>query len=213
MAEMALRTFYMALKALMPTSPSCLGLPIELVLYIFQLAEFTCPWPDKSLYTKVESDRELAGKILACNAMESTRSWLRTPPIPGRSLRSIWRVEPRIHPAEPVMSRTHAFKPDELLIRIATGSGPSFQYRKRQDGAELFWLCRTKRNTVLTESLQELDYRHEVWQWLEPGDRLEIAVEASSWHFPNVRSEWGVSLQIFTLWEPSAVMLSLICDC
>lgn len=63
---------------------------------------------------------------------------------------------------------------------------------------------------MLAESLQELDHRHEIWQWLEPGDRLELAVESPDWHFPNVRSEWGVSLRIFTLWEPSEVMLNLI---
>ena len=99
------------------------------------------------------------------------------------------------------------------MIRIATGDGPPFQYKTRQDGAELFWLYRTKQNTVRAESLQELDYKHEIWKCLEPGDRLEIAVEASDWHFPNVRSEWGVSLRMFTLWEPSKVMLRLICDC
>ena len=104
---MVLRTFYTALKALMPTSPRCAGLPIELLLYIFQLAEFACPWPDKLLSSRVEFDRDLAGTTLVCNSMEKARSWLHTPPIPGRSLRLIWRVVPSIHPAEPVMSRTH----------------------------------------------------------------------------------------------------------
>lgn len=102
-----LRAYYTALKALMVSPSRPLGLPIELVLYIFQLAEFTCPFSDKSLYSKVDFDRDLAGTTLVCNAMERARSWLHTPPIPGRLLRLMWRVEPSIHPAEPIMSRTH----------------------------------------------------------------------------------------------------------
>jgi hypothetical protein len=58
--------------------------------------------------------------------------------------------------------------------------------------------------------LRTLDRKHEIWQWLEPGDCIEVAIEAAGWYFFNIRSEWGASLRVYMLWEPSVTMINLI---
>ncbi|KAL5633555.1 hypothetical protein ACGC1H_003893 [Rhizoctonia solani] len=209
--EAVLYLYYATVKALARASTSRPGLPIEIILYICQLANFTNPWPNKPMYTEVAFDR---GATETPNAplgpSNEIRPWLCSPPLSPSILRKAWQVEPCIHPAQPIMSRTHAFRPDELVIRIPSDSFP-YQYRVDLDGKELTWRYLTSRiaHEPVTP-LRMLDHHHEVWQWLEPGDRIEVAVDAAGWYFPNIRSEWGVSLRIYTLWEPSEAMLSLI---
>jgi hypothetical protein len=97
------------------------------------------------------------------------------------------------------------------MVRIATGNDAQFHYKANADGAELSWRHLTSVSSrELAPMFRTFDCAHEIWSCLEPGDRLEISLEASSWYFPNVRSEWGVSLQVFMLWEPSKAMLNLI---
>ncbi|KAJ1306456.1 hypothetical protein OPQ81_007459 [Rhizoctonia solani] len=108
------------------------------------------------------------------------------------------------------MSRTHAFRPDELVIRILRDDFPH-QYKTDLDGRELTWRHLTSLTTQEPVApLRIIDQHHEIWGWLEPGDRIEVAVDAAGWYFPNIRSEWGVSLRVYTLWEPSEAMISLI---
>lgn len=79
------------------------------------------------------------------------------------------------------------------------------------NGQELTWRYLTPQIAhEPAPPIRVFDQNHEIWQWLEPGDRIEVAVDAAGWYFPNIRSEWGVSLRLYTLWQPSEAMLSLI---
>ncbi|KAF8757673.1 hypothetical protein RHS01_03579 [Rhizoctonia solani] len=141
------------------------------------------------------------------------RPWLCSPPLSSLFLKKAWRAEPCIHPAEPVMSRTHAFRPDELIVRIARDPF-NRGYKTDSEGKELGWkylTTGTARQPITP--LRTFDHCHEIWEWIEPGDSIEVAVDAAGWYFPNIRSEWGVSLRIYTLWEPSEAMLRLIYKC
>ncbi|QRV73545.1 hypothetical protein RhiJN_01559 [Ceratobasidium sp. AG-Ba] len=208
-ADAQLRVYYATVKALALGTLCRPGLPLEIILYVCQLAGFVSPWPDTSFSDKVDYDRSLAGTVMDGEDGAIARPWLCTQPIPGGLLRRIWKAEPHIYPVEPVMSRTHAFKPDELLVRIVPQCSAVSSYKCDEDGNPLYWrhLTNPSRKNF---TIRPFDSTHEIWKWLESGDRLEISVEASSWYFPNVRSEWGVSLQVFKLWEPSEVMLGLI---
>ncbi|KAG8796713.1 hypothetical protein FRC12_005807 [Ceratobasidium sp. 428] len=206
-AESLLRAYYTGVKALSLSSLRRPSLPVEIVLYICQLAEFA--WPNTHLSSKVDYDRSLAGTIMKGEDNTITRPWLCTRPVPRALLGRIWKAEPRIHPTEPVMSRTHAFKPDELVIRIISPECSVSPYKCNSEGEMLSWRHLTSTHKIAS-SARIFDSEHEIWRSLEPGDRLEISVEASNWYFPNVRSEWGVSLQVFTFWEPSEDMLNLI---
>ncbi|CAE6382057.1 unnamed protein product [Rhizoctonia solani] len=208
--EAVLYLYYTTVKALALASISRPGLPIEIILYICQLANFTNPWPNKSMYTEVVFDRGAADIPVALGSSNEIRPWLCTPPFSPSILKKSWQFVPCIHPAEPVMSRTHAFRPDELVIRIISDGLP-YQYKTDLDGKELAWRYLT--SSIAHEPVAPLrmfDQHHEIWQWIEPRDRIEIAVDAAGWYFPNIRSEWGVSLQVYTLWEPSEAMLGLI---
>jgi len=54
-----------------------------------------------------------------------------------------------------------------------------------------------------------LDRTHEVWEWMEPGDWLEVIVQAHfSWELGSFRLDGA--LWVFRWWEPSTAMLELI---
>ncbi|KAH7326824.1 hypothetical protein B0J17DRAFT_680800 [Rhizoctonia solani] len=210
--EATLHLYYTTVKSLALASISRPGLPVEIIIYICQLANFTNIWPNKSMYAEVAFDREAtaAESPIALGSSNEIRPWLCTPPLLPSILRKACLVEPCIHPSEPMMSRTHAFRPDELVIRIQTGTCPD-QYKTDMNGKEFTWRYLTSQiSHEPAAPLREFDQHHEIWQWLEPGDRIEVAVEAAGWYFPNIRSEWGASLRVYTLWQPSEVMLALI---
>ncbi|KAG9088866.1 hypothetical protein FS749_001801 [Ceratobasidium sp. UAMH 11750] len=207
--ETLLHAYYTSVKALALSSLNRPSLPIEIIFYILRLAELVCPWPDKLLSAGVDHDRCLAGTVLEGEDIMTARPWLCTRPVPSTLLRRIWGAQPKISPAAPAMSRTYAFKPDELLVRIVPQDCSVSRYKRKPDGVEYSWKHLTS-PTGTAPSVRTFDFTHEIWRFLESGDRLEISFEASNWYFPNMRSEWGVSLQVFTLWEPSEAMLNLI---
>ncbi|CAE6370569.1 unnamed protein product [Rhizoctonia solani] len=209
----SLHLYYTTVKALALPSISRPALPVEIIIHICQLIGFIDPWPNRSVYTEVAFDRGATDTSTASDSSNEIRPWLCTPPLSPSLLKKVWKAEPCIHPAEPVMSRTHAFRPDELVIRIARGSS-TYNYKADSEGKQLTWRYLTTR--IAHEPVYPLrifDHRHEIWEWLEPEDRIEIAVDAAGWYFPNIRSEWGVSLRVYTLWEPSETMLRLIYKC
>lgn len=54
-----------------------------------------------------------------------------------------------------------------------------------------------------------VDKGHEVWEWVEPGDYLEVTVRAHfSWELASFRIDGA--MWVFKWWEPSTVMLQLI---
>ncbi|CEL56440.1 hypothetical protein RSOLAG1IB_07827 [Rhizoctonia solani AG-1 IB] len=212
--EASLRLYYTAVKALALASASRPGLPVEIILNVCQLAGFANPLPNGSVYTEVMFDRGATNTPMALvDSSNEIRPWLCTPPLSPSLLKKVWQAEPLIHPAEPVMSRTHAFRPDELVVRIAKGPF-GCNYKTDSDGKRLTWRHLTTRiSREPAYPLRIFDRCHEIWEWVEPGDRIEIGVDAAGWYFPNIRSEWGVSLRIYTAWEPSETMLRLIYEC
>lgn len=57
--------------------------------------------------------------------------------------------------------------------------------------------------------VMRLDRKHEVWEWAEPGDWLEVTVRAHySWELASFRLDGA--LWVYRVWEPSMVMLALI---
>ncbi|KAF8705434.1 hypothetical protein RHS03_05687, partial [Rhizoctonia solani] len=211
--ETLLRLYYTTVKALALSSLSRPALPVEVILCICQLAGFVDPWPNRSLYAEVAFDRGAVDTSIESGSSNEIRPWLCSPPLSSLFLKKAWRAEPCIHPAEPVMSRTHAFRPDELIVRIARDPF-NRGYKTDSEGRELGWkylTTGTARQPITP--LRTFDHCHEIWEWIEPGDSIEVAVDAAGWYFPNIRSEWGVSLRIYTLWEPSEAMLRLIYKC
>lgn len=109
-------------------------------------------------------------------------------------------------------------------IRLVSPTNPK-QAKTRsvawEDGEPLVWPCfgqeRGAGRNLPPEAepqpedpgVVRLDREHEVWEWAEPGDWLEVTVRLHySWELASFRLDGA--LWVFRLWEPSMAMLALI---
>ncbi|CAE6352568.1 unnamed protein product [Rhizoctonia solani] len=225
-AEHILRTYYTAIIALRHFPP-------ELVLYICQLADFTSPWPDRNLSSVVKHQpSRFQRTVFRTSPPTRIVPWLRTRPIPGGVSKSIRRIEVRAYshapyPASKAVGSVY-FNPlsggtsqrrvnwKNFSLRLLTPANRK-QAKSRYDDTPLSWPCFTHNPTLPPDAEPQpndpgvmlVDKTHELWEWLEPEEWLEVTVLAHySWELASFKMDGA--LWIFRDWEPSAAMLQLI---
>ncbi|KAH7343216.1 hypothetical protein B0J17DRAFT_641468 [Rhizoctonia solani] len=225
-AEVLLRTYYTSVIALR-------HLPPELILHICQLAGFTSPWPDTDSSTTVRhKPSRFQRSVFRTSEANKIVPWIRTSPIPRNTANTIQRVEVRAYshapyPASKAVGSIY-FNPlssgtsqrrvfwRNFGLRVVSPANRK-QAKSRHDDSPLSWPCFTHNPNLPPDAEPQpsdpgpmiIDKSHEIWEWIEPGDWLEVTVRAHySWELASFRMDGA--LWAFKDWEPSAAMFQLI---
>lgn len=205
-AETLLRTYYTSIIALR-------NLPPELILYICELADFISPWPDQiSAITRHKPSR-FQKTTFRTSEPNKIVPWFRTQPISAEAYNLIQRVEVRAYSHAPYPRRVCWRNFSLRLVSPANRKQPKVRY----DDTPLSWQCFAHNPELPPDAEPQpgdpgrmiLDKAHEVWEWFEPGDWLEVTVRAHySWELASFRIDGA--LWIFKWWKPSATMWQMI---
>ncbi|KDN49261.1 hypothetical protein RSAG8_01963, partial [Rhizoctonia solani AG-8 WAC10335] len=135
------------------------------------------------------------------------------PHLPGNTFNAIRRIEVRTYSHAPYPRRVNWRNFSLRLVSPANRKGAKSRY----DDSPLSWPCFTHNSNLPPDAEPQpsdpgamvVDKSHELWDWIEPGDWLEVTVRAHySWELASFRMDGA--LWVFKDWEPSAAMFQLI---
>ncbi|KAF8596650.1 hypothetical protein BDV93DRAFT_548268 [Ceratobasidium sp. AG-I] len=217
-AETVLRGYYHAVFALIRGSPQRPRLPVELVVYICQLACFSQPNPSKALSAQCIDHRTLA-RPPCCGPWPGPKVLLRTPPLAtlnGESL-GIARFEVVVKSLRGTEYRTHEHWA-RFFIRKSSAVQSELNINKWNDPVWAFIqpdkLLRQIPTSTPAEKVPRnrvrdaiIDSSHALCQSIQVGDSLELGTS----HFRAwvAGDMCHVVIRVFEYWEPSSAMLRL----
>ncbi|KAF8601937.1 hypothetical protein BDV93DRAFT_558104 [Ceratobasidium sp. AG-I] len=217
-AETVLRAYYHAIFALIRGSRQRPHLPLELVIYICQLACFSQPNPSKAFSAQCIDIRPLA-RPPCCGPFPGPKVLLRTPPLAtqnGESL-NIARFEIVVKILRGTEYRTQEHWA-RFFIRLSPPVQSELNINKWNDQVWAFMqpdkLLRQMSTSTPTEKVPRkrvrhavIDPSHDLYQGIKAGESLELGTS----HF----RAWVAGdmchavIRVFEYWEPSSAMLRL----
>ncbi|KAF8600671.1 hypothetical protein BDV93DRAFT_525254 [Ceratobasidium sp. AG-I] len=221
-AHSTLRHHYHVVFALIRGGLGRRRLPHELVDYICKLVGLSRPYPSEQLSARFVGTRfpphRICGTGLRQMGSPKLQSFLKTPPL---SLQNDCRLV--IEKAEIVVRFVRELEQivrypeywNRFFIRV---SRPNGSQKAIDDIEEKSWNCfdlvessenRTSSETPEiapeTERRIIIDEDHEIWQYIQPGDSLELAVKCHHITLPDNRCD--AVIRVFERWEPSSMMM------
>ncbi|KAF8596648.1 hypothetical protein BDV93DRAFT_548266 [Ceratobasidium sp. AG-I] len=217
------RHYYLIVFALIRGGLGRRRLPLELVDYIWKLAGLRRPYPNKLLSARFVGTRAPPRRYCTTGLWgmgpPKLQSLLKTPPLILRN-----GCRPFIKQAEIVVrfvseiERTIRWPEwDRFFIRV---SRPNKSQTTIDGIEEKSWNCfdltqppenctssETEEIPPEAERRAIIDQDHEIWQYVQPGDSLEVAVNSHRVTFPDNRCD--AVIRIFERWEPSSAMMRL----
>ncbi|KAG9076490.1 hypothetical protein FS749_011739 [Ceratobasidium sp. UAMH 11750] len=210
--EATIRNYYHIIFALVRGTESRRGLPLELVTDIYRYAGFISPHLNQSLSDHLQCKRfqplSFPAWIRNHGGPITMKMVLMSRQISAQALRALGQVEivakRSRNPRPRVAERGHW---DNFFIKIHRQADSSSNPEFGEDSSEMTWPCfetAPKGNSGQRRAI--IDQSHEIWDYFQPGDRIEVVQNDYVWNIPEQGYEAVVRVR--DLWEPSSNMLS-----
>ncbi|KAG8721329.1 hypothetical protein FRC09_008049 [Ceratobasidium sp. 395] len=96
-----------------------------------------------------------------------------------------------------------------FVIKINRQAGSKSSPEEDHDSPNIKWSCFEGSSKKRSDQRQMImDRSHEIWSYVQPGDRLEVGLKGRSWYYLPEDS-YEVSVRVWDLWKPSPEMLAL----
>ncbi|KAG8721328.1 hypothetical protein FRC09_008048 [Ceratobasidium sp. 395] len=187
------------------------GLPLELVTYIYRYAGFTSPYLNKPLSDHLKCQRftplSLPDWVRKSSVSKTTNMILVTCQISASALQRLGKVE--IVAKRARGRRGNPGHWDNFVIKINRQADSKSHPEADHSISDIEWPCFEGASKKKSDERRLIiDQSHEIWDYFQPGDRLEVGQKDYPWAHPEKLYE--VSVRIWDLWEPSSKVLALV---
>ncbi|KAG8738277.1 hypothetical protein FRC10_007077 [Ceratobasidium sp. 414] len=210
--EATIRNYYRIVFALLRGSSSRRGLPLELVTYICRYAGFTSLHLNKSLSDHLQCQRfqslSLPSWVRKSERPKTMNTVLVSGQISAQTLRTLGKVEIVATRSRGCRRRAPRGHWNNFSIKIRRQAGPNSNAEFGQDISEMTWPCFEAASKGRTDQRRAIiDQSHEIWDYFQPGDRIEVAQNDHIWNLPEHGYE--VVIRVWDLWGPTSNVLAL----
>ncbi|KAG8778526.1 hypothetical protein FRC12_024939 [Ceratobasidium sp. 428] len=216
-----IRSYYRIVFALVRGSDHRPSLPVELVISICKYAEFISPVINRSLSDHTNCSRfPCMPRIICCYAGKPPprilHTAIRTGPLLLPDLRALGEVTITIQ-----FRKSSYWERESFFIKIHRGVTSS-EVINGPNSSEMVWPCFESENlevgghtgpgpafrAVEFSQCRIIDKSHEIWDFFQPGDQLEVAQRGESGDLPQNKG-FEVTVCVRNRWEPTPAMLAL----
>ncbi|KAF8601900.1 hypothetical protein BDV93DRAFT_607854 [Ceratobasidium sp. AG-I] len=207
-AHAIVATYYRVVFALIRGNKRRPGLPFELVIYIVRVAGLTLPYPRRDISRRLrwrpnfpdECGWGLERMPVKLIPMLKTASFTQD------ALRDISRVEVVVNFVE----NTQYYSADywnKFYIGISERAKASKDNTSESSSKTLAWRCfdSIPSTTFKPMCRSIIGPKHKIWQYMRPGDFIEISVMTKALLSPKDYCE--AVIRVYKKWEPSSEML------
>ncbi|KAG9081673.1 hypothetical protein FS749_007475 [Ceratobasidium sp. UAMH 11750] len=210
--EATIRNYYRIIFALVRGTDNRRGLPLELVTYIYRYAGFTSPHLNESLSDHLQCTRfpalSLPPWIHSSEHPKTMNMVLLSSQISAQELRALGKMEivaKRSPGSRRRMPRGHW---NNFFIKIHRQADSNSNPESGKDLSEMTWPCFEVTSKGKGDQRRAtIDQSHEIWDYFQPGDRIEVVHDDYIWNIPEQNYE--VVIRVWDLWESSSNVLAL----
>ncbi|KAG8715148.1 hypothetical protein FRC08_010934 [Ceratobasidium sp. 394] len=208
----SIHSYYRVIFALARGAGRRRGLPLELVTYIYRYAGFTSPHLNQSLSDHLQCTRfsplSLPSSFRKSKRPKTMNMVLMTSQVSAQALRALGKVEivaKRSPGSRRRMPRGHW---NNFFIKIHRQADSNSNPESGKDLSEMTWPCFEPTSKGKSDQRRAIiDQSHEIWDYFQPGDRIEVVHDDYIWNIPE--QSYEVVIRAWDLWEPSSNVLAL----
>ncbi|KAG9076045.1 hypothetical protein FRC06_009744 [Ceratobasidium sp. 370] len=129
--------------------------------------------------------------------------------ISAQALRPLGKVEIVAKRARGCQRRASRGHWNNFFIKIHRQADSNSNPEFGKDISEMTWPCFEATSKGRTDQRRAIiDQSHEIWEYFQPGDRIEVVQNDYVWNIPEHGYE--VVIRVWDLWEPSPNVLALV---